>query len=151
MVCIVADKTKLAHVMAVGRHTYIQSIMCEVTATRLRMQEVAAHAGQVIDVPMSDQVSMASGDQTRSSKKRGSSSNDCAERPTLNDGDEGSLLWKLQVLDIQVAMLSLTHLGTAQLVADECSISQVKHAYTTEVEVRSTGPWLLTIWRTKVI
>lgn len=105
------------------------------------VQEVAAHAGQVVTIPASDHASLVSGDNFRPGPRHGSSGVGDAEAGIGRTADisaDGSdaLQWKVEVVDVQVALLSASHLGTAQLVVDSCCVSQATLPASVKVEVR---------------
>lgn len=91
-------------------------------------------AGHVVELPASDHVSTVSGDVGRSSHKKASSTAEGHERPS-GDDDESSLMWKVQVSDLQAAFLSSRRLGTAQFVADDCTVSQSRLPSSVKVNV----------------
>lgn len=99
------------------------------------MQELVLSAGHVVELPASDYVSTVSGDMGRSSHKKASSTTEGADRPSGED-DDSSLMWKVQVSDLQAAFLSSRRLGTAQFVADDCTVSQSRLSSSVKVEVR---------------
>lgn len=98
------------------------------------MQELVLSAGHVVELPASDYVSTISGEISRSSQKKASSTTEGQDRST-GDDDESSLMWKVQVSDLQAAFLSSRRLGTAQFVADDCTVSQSRLSSSVRVEV----------------
>jgi hypothetical protein len=111
----------------------------------LCLQQLAARAGQVVEVASTDYVSLASSEHPRSSdphrgsskRKGGSSSQEAADKAAdVADAEEASLVWKVQVVGLQLALLSVSRLGTAQFVADGFSLSQALLSSSVTMEVR---------------
>eukprot|EP00892_Ulva_mutabilis_P001714 jgi/Ulvmu1/11543/UM078_0033.1 len=102
------------------------------------LQELVLSAGHVVDLPASDYVSTISGEQGRSSHKKDSSTTDAPERPSGGE-DETSLMWKVQVSDLQAAFLSTSRLGTAQFVADDCTVSQSRMHSSVRIEANASN------------
>jgi hypothetical protein len=115
------------------------------------VQQLVARAGQVVDVASTEYASMASGEQPRSSERRtgsrrkgagGSSSNETADKDKAED-EESSLIWKVEVVGLQLALLSAARLGTAQFVSERCTLCNSALAGAVKLEVRSAASGLI--------
>jgi hypothetical protein len=123
---------------------------------RARVQQLAARAGQVVEVASTEYASVASGDAPRSSdrdtRRSGSkrkaagagngthsSSNEAGEGVGQRgaDDDEAALAWKVEVVGLQLALLSAARLGTAQFAAERCTLCHSALATSVTLEVSS--------------
>lgn len=120
-------------------------------AVQRGVQQLAAKAGQVVEVASTDYHSVNSGEKptlgerlSGSRRKAQTSSDSTATRARELEEEDGLLLWKVQVVDLQLALLSTAKLGTAQFVADRCTLSQTLLSSCAVMRVR---PAVCSTWR----
>lgn len=110
------------------------------------MQTLRANTGQIVEVATTEQTSVSDG-QTASAvggprKTTLTSSSEAEARGDRGaadvEEDAPALMWKVQIADFQVAVLSTAHLGTVHFAADRCSVSrsQLSTHITTEVRLQ---------------
>ena len=112
---------------------------------QLDLRTLTANAGQIVELASTEQASAVSGEGARASERQGSrrkattcsSSNGGQVAAEAEDAEEAALSWKLQVSSLQVAVLSTARSGTAQFVADRCTVSRTTLPGSSTLEVRT--------------
>lgn len=102
------------------------------TSGQLDLHALTANAGQIVELASTEHASAVSGEGARASERHSSrrrattcsGSNGGQVATGADDAEDAALAWRVQVSSFQVAVLSAARSGTAQFVADRCSLSR---------------------------